>query len=663
MPIDDSKVKWDDAPARAEVRGTRDTPSGYDQSPRALAGPGSNDQQNIVLSEYANEADPSIRAALTREARRAGYTGPMDATAATDAPPPIDDSKVKWEDEPPRVEVRGTSADETSLKDTLTAAAGRFGMGALHGARDLATGLTTGAASVGNAILAPADLLSDAMNSRALGSSNKERRQAADQYGKEHADTSSVNYAIAHATPEMIETGGPIAGAGRAIAGNVLTRTLAGRLAPAVGDVAANAAYAGGRSIGEGQSLPEAGTAAAYGGGGALGARVLTRTLGGIARPFISDNARTLLGRDVVPTPGQMFGDGLAGRTLRSIEDKATSFPLAGDVINGARTRSLEDYGRAEVRRAIAPIRGNVTGTGIEAVERAQQQVSNAYDRALPAIMLDVPTMTEAARDGLRAAARNNPMLDPRQAAQLQQFVNLRIGNLIEQGAPIDGRLAKNIDTELGHWARRYSRSPSPQDGVLGDAFRDLQASWRDAMARGSNDPAATALLNAANQAHRNMLPIVRAADRASARAGVFTPHQLNMSSGAFDQQQGEFNRAAQNVLPSRVPDSGTTGRALLAVGAGAGLHAAGVGIPAAAFAAVLYSRAGIRALTEGMGALLPAETRHYIGTLQPQQAAQYLDHLAQRFPHLQPGLQESASALARQVMQGRGQQPQEATP
>lgn len=109
------------------------------------------------------------------------------------APPPADT---------PRVEVRGTSADEPSV-------ASRIGGGFLKGTKDLAGGLVRGAGSIGATLLAPGDAIQDAIAGRPLMTTNNQRRQGVG--GGLQAmgvDTDSVAYGAGKLGGEMAGTGG-----------------------------------------------------------------------------------------------------------------------------------------------------------------------------------------------------------------------------------------------------------------------------------------------------------------------------------------------------------------------------------------------------------------------------------------------------------------------
>lgn len=437
------------------------------------------------------------------------------------------------------------------------------------------------------------------------------------------------------------------------IGGHVLKRAI-GRMAPATADIAANAGYSALTA-----EPDQRGEAAGWGAAGAAGGRVLTRALGGIAKPFVSKEAKELMEQGVTPTPGQLFGDGPLGSSIRSFEDKASSIPLVGEVVNYARGRSIGDYGRAEVNRAINPLAKKVSGVGTEAVEKAQKLVSEQYDQALPHVNMPAKNVVAAVDDGIEEAMRN-PLLDPRQANVLTRY-KARLQTAMDQG--VDGQLFKQIDSEMGYNGRKFLSSPNPEDHALGEAFYDLQASWRYQLEQVAPE-GIVGQIKAANAAHRNMLPIVKASDKASAQGGRFTPNQLKAAGRATDVDAGALNEAGQAVLPGRIPDSGSAGRLLFgALGTGVGTAMTGLAPAATAggIAAVIYSRPGVNFLVNGLGGMIPNKLKSALLYVTPKEAIEHLDLMAQAYPQMREALQQLTAQMGRQL--ATQEQPAEAAP
>lgn len=520
-----------------------------------------------------------------------------------------------------------------------------FADNAIDAAKNLGTGLATGAGQLGAKILAPYDLAADAVQGRALGTGNRERAASIEQFGKDHADTDSINYIAGTIAPEMAATAGPTAKAGQLV-GQGLSRYM-GRLAPAAGDAIVNAAY-GAANAKDG----ERDTGAAVGAAGAVGGRVLQRALGGVARPFVSKDAQTLIDAGVTPTPGQLFGEGAAGRAIRSVEDSAQSLPIAGSMIRSARERSVQQYNNVEINKALKPIGASIKGAGEDAVSAASDRVSRAFDTVLPSTFL-TPKDATSAVSATQAAMQNIPLLTTEQEGKLLQYVARKIQPTIDDavatGKPIDGRTAKAIDSELGYHAREFSTASDPSQHALGDAFYELQASLRGALQ--GTTPDAKGLLQAANQSYRELLPAVKAADRAKAQGGTFTPLQYDRAAQTFGQEGGDVNKAARRVLPSKLGDSGTADR----LGIAAAVTNPGKTALATLFTGALYSKPGVEFMVNGLRGAIPDAVAGQLMGMPPQQAIAALTKLGEQNPAIAHALPAVAAQLAQRLQQGQG--------
>lgn len=151
----------------------------------------------------------------------------------------------------PRVEVRGTSADEPG-------AVSRFIGGVAQGSRDLAGGLLRGAGSIGSTLLAPGDAIQDAIAGRPLMSTNNARRSGID-----------AGLQSAGANPDAL-----VYGAGK------LTGEIAGTAG--VGGLLANGARAAGATPQLVSALQSGGMTLGPGTGSGV-TNALTRLVGGAA--------------------------------------------------------------------------------------------------------------------------------------------------------------------------------------------------------------------------------------------------------------------------------------------------------------------------------------------------------------------------------------------
>jgi hypothetical protein len=329
---------------------------------------------------------------------------------------------------------------------------------------------------------------------------------------------------------------------------------------------------------------------------------------GGVAAPLVGALARVVSPRasvnpdlqllrseGVQPTVGQTLG-GLAN----NLEEKAMSLPLVGDAIRNARGRAVADFNNAAINRAVEPIGQKVAGSGQEAVAQAGDALSNAYNTALSKVShvnFDTPQFNQ----------QLGQLQDMTQglAAPLQQKFNHVFEQVVLRKMSPNGSILgadlKAVDSELGKMAGRYSGSSVASEQEFGDAVKQLQALVRGQVSQ--SNPQYAMAQAAADKGWANLVRVEGAAKSAINNEGVFTPAQLNSAVRGADTSvrdrasaRGEalmqdLSNAGQKVLANRVPNSGTTDRALL-VASGAGAMAAPyVTLPAAAAGAAAYSR------------------------------------------------------------------------
>lgn len=332
--------------------------------------------------------------------------------------------------------------------------------------------------------------------------------------------------------------------------------------------------------------------------GGAVGGAVghgIVKTVAGLAAPPVTDAAKKLSARGVKLTPGEMFGG-----MVQSVEDKATSIPFVGDFIRSAKTRSLTDFNRSVINESLAKVGAKLDDSipiGREAIAAADDLISKQYDAILPGmdVTLDIPFVRDMAK--LQAMMAQLPKKERR------YFDNVVQGEIARKfGNPngmVLGKTFKETDSFLRQEYKGLLKSQDHYQQKLGQAVREAHKALIEMGKRQHPDKAAA--LQAADLAYAMMGRVKDAASSLGAKDGVFTPAQLvnavKKASGKnrFAKGQGfgqEFAEAAKEALPSSVPDSGTTGRALLSAGALGGAAALGPGkLATLAGVAGLYSR------------------------------------------------------------------------
>lgn len=313
--------------------------------------------------------------------------------------------------------------------------------------------------------------------------------------------------------------------------------------------------------------------------------------IGGIGRAGrgVSDEAvRILNDRGISMTPGQILGQqGFLGRRLGSLENAIESVPFIGGNFRDRRLRGVGDYGRAQLQENLSPIGyrpppGAFSG---EMLADAQSAAGNAYrfldDRAFQA---DPQFVDEI------AAALSAGRSVPRVGDEFGAIMDRQISPLMSPDGTITGRGFQDALQTL-----RTSRSDFARDGAMGnmagDAISDIEAALMGVVQRQA--PEVTDDLARANQAYAGLVPIENAsigATNAAGGANQFTPAQYGRAAVNNTRRFGgrsaaargdipgaDLQRAAQQVLPSSVPNSGTADRAMAAMLLPAALGGSGV--------------------------------------------------------------------------------------
>jgi len=325
---------------------------------------------------------------------------------------------------------------------------------------------------------------------------------------------------------------------------------------------------------------------------------------GKVVRGLATPEAKQLLQAGVRLTPGQMLGG-----TAKTVEDKLTSLPVVGSAIRRGQQRALDDFNLATVQKALDPIGvklGKNVAPGYDAIESGRNAISKAYDNVLGQMRGKVDsTFTN------KLSATLNQHLNT-----LPEFLSNRLVKIVDEdvmqklgkGGWVGGQEIKKVVSSLGNEIRASMRSQDPASRQLGQALQEVQGNVKDMLKR-HNSAALGKELSSVDASHARMLRVENAASRVGSDEGKFTPAQLrnavrtedsSYKHRAFSQGNAlmqDWADTAKSSLPSKVPDSGTAGRLMLAdLATGGGAAAAGH-LPAAlalgAAAHGIYSRPG----------------------------------------------------------------------
>jgi hypothetical protein len=287
----------------------------------------------------------------------------------------------------------------------------------------------------------------------------------------------------------------------------------------------------------------------------------------GAISPMISKEAQNLVNQGVELTPGQKMGG-----ALKNLEDKLTSYPIIGSMIDKGRKTSIESFDKAAFKRVLEPIGGKVPNVaGREGMDIVESQVKNAYDELLPNLNFQATPAFNNKMAELRTMAQNLPN-------DLGKTFNENIDSIIakrmSKNGYMDGQNFKDAESELSGLAKDYLSSSTASERNLGKAFKQSLVNLRTALAE--SNPEKADELSKINKSFAN-LSIVRKAASAANTQDMFTPKQLANAVKAADTSAGK-NRTATgkatmqdltdsgvSVLPSGIPDSGTAGRSATA--------------------------------------------------------------------------------------------------
>jgi hypothetical protein len=311
---------------------------------------------------------------------------------------------------------------------------------------------------------------------------------------------------------------------------------------------------------------------------------------GDIIFPKVTEAAKRLMKEGVRLTPGQRVG-GIVGQ----LEERATSMPIVGDVIESAQQTALGDFNRAAINTSLsvldedvgqrASIVMKILGNkktkvpknleGQAAYQFAKDQLDEAYAKVIPKLKADVGGEFE---DGLVKIIENNLDLGPDGLKTFQaKLQKILASKVTSKDKILRGEVLKDIDSSLGLEATNFKRSANPQDRNLGDALQDVQNLLRESM-KGTN-PQASREYKKVQRAFRTLLPVRKATVAAITKEGRFTPAQLLRGSRASDRSRDkiatatgkaplqEVGSVGEEVIGRTIPDSGSAERAALLIG------------------------------------------------------------------------------------------------
>lgn len=310
---------------------------------------------------------------------------------------------------------------------------------------------------------------------------------------------------------------------------------------------------------------------------GAAGARGLARAVSPVVNPAVAQLAK----RSITMTPGQR-----GGPVRRFAEEAMESVPFVGQAVRGAKARGIGQFNRALYDEGLAPIGVRTPSSvkpGRQMAEFAQEAVSNAYDEALSGI--DAPP-DEVFTRGIQTVVARATQLPGELGGTFKAVLDNEVIPLIAEKQTLDGATLQKISQILQKRASAADNSQSAIGDMLGDAFREMRSQFLDLAMR--VHPERTKAFLAANDAEANLSRVYDAVSKAGGE-GLTTPRSFQVSVrkkgygttakrvARGDARMQELADSASEILPDRLPNSGTADRGAMIAG-GTALLSGGAG-------------------------------------------------------------------------------------
>ena len=360
------------------------------------------------------------------------------------------------------------------------------------------------------------------------------------------------------------------------------------------GITAGQGAVAGSGYAKEGERLKNAAIGAAI--GLPLG-MAIPAALGGVSRLVMpkssaAGTAQKLIQEGISLTPGQRMGG-----VVQGLEDLATSIPIAGGAIKGAQRRAIDDFNRAAINRVLSPIGQKLddnTPVGRTGIDEMLTKLSGAYDELLPNVRFQAD---------LRFKSEISELADMAKSIEkgkfFKQYLDDNVIKKLGANGEMRGESFKKVESELTKKIRSYNKpQASGADTELRDALIQTRRLLREGLERSPhNTPEQGQFLQKINRAWSRSQIVEDAAGSPSATvrttpstfsfrdpediSGVFTASDLNRAvrraagRRKFARGKGEMqdlSDPATQRLSQTIGESGTTPRALVALGALGGL-------------------------------------------------------------------------------------------
>lgn len=338
---------------------------------------------------------------------------------------------------------------------------------------------------------------------------------------------------------------------------------------------------------------------------GAIGGKVgetAGKAVSSAVAPALGTSAKMLTDLGIRLTPGQM-----AGGVTRRAEDSLGSIPVVGSLVRRAQRDSIEDFNRATLNKALEPIGVKLPPdipVGRDAIGYAQKAASDNYDHLLSGATFQVTVPFH--QDMQQLATLVSEMPGP-QRDQFGSIISNRVMQRLQPTGTMDGQTFKQVESELTNYASQYRSSSDAAQRQLGSAIDEVNHALRENLER--TNPNIKDELAKANASYAMLSRVEDASMVRKTPDGTFMPSDLlgqirsaSRRTGrrkAFargDAMMQDVAESGQDVLPSKVPDSGTPERAAWGALLGGGAFEYPKTAAALGAASLPYTRPGLAA-------------------------------------------------------------------
>jgi len=332
---------------------------------------------------------------------------------------------------------------------------------------------------------------------------------------------------------------------------------------------------------------------------GAVAGGAAAKVAAPVLNPLVSKAEQTMRDLGVTLTPGQLMG----GQS-KTLEEFASKMPLIGKYIANAKEKTLFDFNKGVINKALNKINDKLPENviGRDAVQYANEVVDKKYDDVLSktGFKLDFQAYSKILKAVQIPAS-------PQDRTKVNDILNNVVYSKLPKGAAISGTLYKGIESDLRKKALSYSNSTLASEREIGDALFNALDGLKESLKK--QNPTQTPALRRVDSAFGDLAVMKQAAADKNAANGVFTPKQYASAVRQRDLTRSKSKYAAglargQDVSDAALQilekDVGSTleGRlAMQTMGGWSIIQNPAIGVALAIASPVMYSDTGLKAM------------------------------------------------------------------